>query len=94
VPAPSSAVAAAGAVGKSELSAQALGTGHGERESSPVEFTDFQRLQAEPNEVVRIRYDSMENLVARGIIRHPVRHPGPPEPFPADSQGFVPDPPG
>jgi hypothetical protein len=93
IPAPSSAAAAAG-VGKSELSAQALGTGHGERESSPVDFTDFQRLQAEPNEIVRIRYDSMENLVARGIIRQPTRHTGAPEPFPADSQGFVPDPPG
>jgi hypothetical protein len=93
MPAPSAA-AAGSASRKSELSAQALGTGHGERESSPVEFTDFQRLQPEPNEVVRIRYDSMDNLVARGVLPRPGRHTGTPEPFPADSRGFVPDPPG
>jgi hypothetical protein len=72
-----------------------LGTGHGEREYSYVTDTQFQRLQSEPNEVIRIRYDSYENLVAQGVIRAPRPRPPLPEPFP-DSQGrqFVPEPPG
>lgn len=72
-----------------------LGTGHGEREYSSVVDTEFRRQQAQPNEIIRIRYDSYENLVAMGIIRkpHPVR--GAPEPFPNSAQRhFVPDPPG
>jgi hypothetical protein len=76
--------------------APTLGTGHGERESSPVEFVDFQRQDPQPAEVIRIRYDSLENLVARGIIRRPSpRRPASvPEPFPAEQAHFVPDPPG
>jgi len=71
-----------------------LGTGHGEREYSYVQDTDFHRLQPEPNEVIRIRYDSMENLIAMGIVRRP--HPMPPAPnaFPGTAREFVPDPPG
>ena len=46
-----------------------LGTGHGERESSYVQETEFQRQQPGPNEVIRIRYDSMDNLVALGVVR-------------------------
>jgi hypothetical protein len=71
-----------------------LGTGHGERESSYVVDTDFRRMQSEPNEVIRIRYDSLDNLVAMGIVSRP----GPgttPNPFPGShEQRFVPDPPG
>jgi len=69
-----------------------LGTGHGERESSYVSNTQFERAQSTPNETISIRYDSRENLVAMGVI--PSRHPGrgQPRPFP-DSYGFVPDPP-
>lgn len=72
-----------------------LGTGHGAREYSYVEDTEFQRGQSEPNEVIRIRYDSQENLVAMGILRRPRPLPSGPNPFP-DSPGrqFVPDPPG
>ena len=72
-----------------------LGTGHGEREYSYVQDTEFQRLQSAPNEVIRIRYDSLDNLVAMGIIRRPHAAPGEPNPFPAaPERGFVPDPPG
>jgi hypothetical protein len=72
-----------------------LGTGHGEREYSYVRDTDFQRLQDEPNEVIRIRYDSLENLVAMGIVRRPGPRPPLANPFPASAPGeFVPDPPG
>jgi hypothetical protein len=72
-----------------------LGTGHGEREYSYVAHTEFLRMQTQPNELMRIRYDSLENLFAMGIIRRP--HPGRPvtDPFPASPQGqYVPDPPG
>ncbi len=72
-----------------------LGTGHGEREYSYVTDTEFERLQSEPNEIVRIRYDSLENLVAMGVIRRtPPRLPEP-NAFPDSRHDqFVPDPPG
>ena len=70
-----------------------LGTGHGERESSEVGTTRFVRASNTPAEVICIRYDSLANLKARGIIRQPVPpQPVTPRPFPADN-GFVPDPP-
>jgi hypothetical protein len=77
------------------MPAPKLGTGHGEREYSYVENTEFPRMQPEPNEVIRIRYDSLDNLVAMGIVRRPRPTPPVPNPFP-DSQEpqFVPDPPG
>jgi hypothetical protein len=75
-----------------------LGTGHGEREYSYVTHTEFLRLQPQPNELIRIHYDSLENLMAMGIIRRP-----PPvmpqlpatNPFPGSpNPEYVPDPPG
>ena len=62
-----------------------LGTGHGEREHSPIGRTAFLRATSQPAEVVQVRYDSHANLVASGVIapRRAV-----PDPFP----GFVPDP--
>jgi len=71
-----------------------LGTGHGPREQSYVEYTDFTRSSSRPNEVVRIRYDSRENLLALGIIAPPVPAPSDPNPFPGSPLAhFVPDPP-
>ncbi|MEO7391518.1 MAG: hypothetical protein ABIU58_05050 [Ramlibacter sp.] len=71
-----------------------LGTAHGERESSHVSHTDFERLQSRPDEVVRIRYDSRENLVALGVIPEPQPWPRVPNPFPqAPNASYVPDPP-
>ena len=72
-----------------------LGTGHGEREYSYVNHTEFQRMQVQPNEVIRIRYDSLDNLFAMGIIKRP--RPAAPgaNPFPASpAQQYVPDPQG
>jgi hypothetical protein len=71
-----------------------LGTGHGEREFSYVNHTEFSRIQPEPNEVTRIRYDSLDNLVAMGIIQRP--RPAPTaNPFPdSPAQQYAPDPPG
>jgi hypothetical protein len=76
-----------------------LGTGHGEREASYVSRTDFERMQVQPNEVIRIRYDSVDNLVAMGIIARPRPRPRQPspgvDPFPASpNRGYVPDPAG
>ena len=71
-----------------------LGTGHGVREASYVEYTDFQRASAQPNEIVRIRYDSRENLIALGIIPRTTTVAGDPNPFPGSAlPHFVPDPP-
>ena len=71
-----------------------LGTGHGEREYSYVSHTEFRRMQEEPNEVIRIRYDSLEKLVAMGILRRPRPAPMGADPFPASAHHYVPDPPG
>ena len=70
-----------------------LGTGHGRRETSVVTNVDFIREQDQPNEVVRIRYDSEANLLAMGVIRRapPLRQQ--PQPFPDEpALGYVPDP--
>lgn len=75
--------------------ASKLGTGHGEREYSYVNHTEFLRMQPQPNEIIRIRYDSLDNLLAMGVIKRP--RPGLPlvNPFPGSSeQQYVPDPPG
>jgi hypothetical protein len=71
-----------------------LGTGHGEREYSYVTNTEFDRMQTQPNEVIRIRYDSLDNLIAMGIVA-PFRPAVPAaNPFPASAQQqYVPDPP-
>lgn len=66
-----------------------LGTGHGEREYMPTSQTSFERASERPAEVVRLRYDSLDRLLALGVIP-PRRAPWLPEPFP----GFVPDPKG
>jgi len=71
-----------------------LGTGHGAREASVVYSTQFERLTSTPNEIVRIRYDSWENLLAMGVVQSRRTVPGAPNAFPdsAVSQ-YVPDPP-
>ncbi|HVN45691.1 MAG TPA: hypothetical protein VMT66_10705 [Steroidobacteraceae bacterium] len=71
-----------------------LGTGHGARAQSYVEFVDFVRSSDQPSEIVRIRYDSRENLIALGIIPHGTTLAAVPEPFPGSMPiHFVPDPP-
>ncbi|HMH87075.1 MAG TPA: hypothetical protein VK523_00430 [Steroidobacteraceae bacterium] len=75
--------------------AEKLGTGHGTREASYVQNTQFDRLSSTPNEIIKIRYDSFENLVAMGVVAsRPAWRPGP-NPFPdSSSPRYVPDPPG
>lgn len=92
-PPPMAAPAAATGAGetaalrRAEAQQQKLGTGHGERVTSPIRYTEFRRASEAPAEVVTLYYDSYENLVARGIITAP--RPPRPNPFPG---GFVPDP--
>jgi hypothetical protein len=67
-----------------------LGTGHGRRLDSGAVYTAFERASDEPEEIIRIYYDSRRNLIARGIIPEPRRvAQRVPEAFPS---GFVPDP--
>jgi hypothetical protein len=75
--------------------AEKLGTGHGGREASYVQNTRFDRLSSTPDEVIKIRYDSFENLVAMGVVpSRPAWRPGP-NAFPDSiSPKYVPDPPG
>lgn len=82
-------------VARAPAPAPKLGTGHGEREYSYVNHTEFLRMQTQPNEVIRIRYDSLDNLLAMGIVKRP-RPPAPTSnPFPASpEQQYVPDPSG
>ena len=70
-----------------------LGTAHGQREDSVVTHTSFVRQQTQPNEIIRIRYDSRENLVASGAIHEPMRPRMQPNPFPESDLSYVPDPP-
>lgn len=97
---PSDAIAGSSAAENAAATARAppvkLGTGHGERETSLVERVSFERQGPQPNEIIRIRYDSLENLMARGIIHRPIPHPvvPQPDPFPAQPERFVADPPG
>ena len=74
--------------------AEKLGTGHGMREASYVQNTQFDRLSSTPNEVIRIRYDSFENLVAMGVVPARPVWPPAPNPFPGSvAPKYVPDPP-
>jgi hypothetical protein len=72
-----------------------LGTGHGARETSYVQNTSFDRLSTTPNEVIKIRYDSYENLVAMGVVPSRPAWQVSPNPFPDSAlPRYVPDPPG
>ncbi len=82
-------------VASAEQPTAKLGTGHGAREYSYVSHTEFARTQTEPNEVIRIHYDSLANLIAMGIVRGPRPAAAVANPFPASpEQHYVADPPG
>lgn len=75
---------------------QSMGTGHGQREWSPVGQTSFVRATRSPAQVSELRYDDNERLLAMGVIRGDYDYPrhdrrnGQPRAFP---NGFVSDPP-
>jgi hypothetical protein len=70
-----------------------LGTGHGRGEYSPVTQVEFERASSRPDELVAIRYERHERLVAMGVLPRVLRHAWrDPNPFPSGELGFVPDP--
>lgn len=74
------------------MPAPRLGTGHGARENAPITHTTFERRSERPDEVIRLRYDSRENLMAMGVIPTQAVPPRP-NPFPgAVPPGYAPDP--
>jgi hypothetical protein len=89
--APSAARKSAEAAGGFARDESRLGTGHGQRRESAAGYTRFERASDQPDEVIRIYYDSRRNLIARGIIPSPGYRMAErvPDPFP---RGFVPDP--
>lgn len=70
---------------------RALGTGHGRGEYSPVEQVAFERANSRPDEVIAIRYERRESLVAMGVLPAPRHDQRNPDPFPG-AVSFVPDP--
>ena len=82
---------AAAPAAKATRESERLGTGHGEREYAPTRHTGFERAGGAPAEVVSLRYDSRDNLAARGVIPAPRPVRPEPRPFPGP---FVPDPRG
>jgi len=69
---------------------QRIGTGHGPSEMSHVATTQFERADSKPDQLITIRYDRRERLLAMGVI--PAAHQ--PQAFPETaSSDFVPDPP-
>ena len=81
--------------GRAQPSApERLGTGHGAREASVARVTTFERASSQPDQRLEIRYDSLENLVAAGIVPPPRMATTAPHSFPADPpRDYVPDPP-
>lgn len=75
------------------MAQQRIGTGHGQREWSPVGRTEFVRASRHPAQVSELRYDAYERLAALGIVPRDHRYYGydTPRAFPG---GFVADPPG
>ena len=97
VPAPSADAASPSGLAREGTAAwqENLGTAHGQREQSYVVNVDFKRQQSSPDELIRIRYDSLRNLIALGIVRPAQPHwSSTPNPFPATPVArYVPDPP-
>jgi hypothetical protein len=69
-----------------------LGTGHGQREWSLSRRTDFERASSTPDQLTRLEYDSLDRLIAAGVVPAPQGR-GWPSPFPANASGYAPDPP-
>ncbi len=71
-----------------------IGTGHGEREWSPVSSTEFERASRTPTQVMQLRYEDIDSLIAMGAMPRPYRWDrrprNAPEAFP---NGFAADPP-
>jgi len=75
------------------VAAQTLGTGHGQREWSPVSRTEFARASRQPAQISQLRYDDLDTLVARGVLPRTPRDRGRQDGPRAFPNGFVADPP-
>ncbi|HCV96041.1 MAG TPA: hypothetical protein DGV23_04685, partial [Stenotrophomonas sp.] len=62
----------------------------GARETSRVRDTAFERASVSPTQQVEVRYDSAQNLRARGILPGATPRDATPRAFPSH---YVPDPP-
>jgi hypothetical protein len=85
---------ASGLAPQSMRKSERLGTGHGQREHAPIQYTEFERASQSAAEVITLRYNSRANLAAHGIIPKPRptwRKPDWQESQPFPGQ-FVPDP--
>ena len=83
---------AASEASASPMAAPSLGTGHGRNEYSPAQRVAFERASPSPDEVVALRYERRETLIALGVLPSPRRVADRrPDPFPG-VPGFVPDP--
>jgi hypothetical protein len=91
-PASAAAESAASDSAYGGIARQSIGTGHGEREWSPVGSTDFERASMRPAQVTQLRYDDLNTLAALGMLPRPHRYWAhtAPDAFP---EGFVADPP-
>ncbi len=69
-----------------------LGTGHGRSENSRVTLTAFERATNDPAEIVVLRYDRRENLVALGVLPPPSPRMARRDPMPFPGLRFAPDP--
>jgi hypothetical protein len=87
------AKSSADATAKPSAPATRLGTGHGRMEDSPTQMVAFERASPHPAETIAIHYDRRENLIALGVLPPPYVAHRTPNPFPAWTPGFVPDPP-
>ena len=67
---------------ESPTRASRLGTGFGRPETSPAQRVRFERASATPGEMVAIRYDRRENLIAMGVLPAPRHAQREPDPFP------------
>jgi hypothetical protein len=73
---------------------QKLGTQHGVREVSQSTVASFKRDSHTPSELIVLRYDTIDNLVARGVLRWtPETHAQQPIPNAFPNNNYVPDPP-
>lgn len=89
-----SAAGSVGAAAGEQRRASRLGTGHGAAEWSVSRRTSFERAGTTPDQLARVEYDSLERLIAAGIVPAPRPvSPSRPSPFPGSPMAFVPDPP-
>ncbi len=73
---------------------QKLGTQHGGREVSQSAVASFKRGSNTPSELIKLRYDTIDNLVARGVLRWtPETHSQQSMPDAFPNNNYVPDPP-